>query len=191
VVALSNTRLVKSQHDRLLQLIRNGHWHSAQERFDRIRSQRPYLARLILQLDTGTGTPLHQCLGDPRAEAFVRGLLEAGADPNKNRDDWCHPLFTCISSHSSLTDSNLNLFELLLEFGANPNVSSEMASDLPLLHWAIIRGKDCFLGPLLRYGADPSFVVDGCDAFSQARHKPPALNILNTWCPPHYDWEHD
>jgi ankyrin repeat protein len=94
--------------------------------------------------------------------ALVRGLLEAGADPNGHREDGFPPLIAALSSGiaaagaSARTDV-LELLELLLAHGAD--VGQRGINDYTALHLAAEEGNLPAVDLLLAYGADPNEIT--------------------------------
>ena len=82
---------------------------------------------------------------------IVRFLLETGADVNQRCQRGMSPLFSCFLSPRAQTDARLAVASLLLEFGAEINVSDH--SGLPLVNLAAHREPNA-LPLLIRHGAD-------------------------------------
>jgi len=69
--------------------------------------------------DVAGYTPLHHCMsstGNSITRSLARQLLQAGADPNVQNRFGCTPLSEPVNS------TNLENIELLLEFGADPDI---------------------------------------------------------------------
>ncbi|KAJ4955154.1 hypothetical protein NE237_011937 [Protea cynaroides] len=94
------------------------------------------------------GTPLIWAAGHGQQEA-VKVLLENHADPNAETDDDITPLL------SSVAASSLPCLELLIQAGANANVSAGGATPL---HIAADNGSPDIINCLLKSGADPNAV---------------------------------
>ena len=84
------------------------------------------------------------CFGECSTER-VRQLLEQGADPNYGGTCKCTPLETVCS------ENNVECAQLLLEFGADPNLNS------PLVTACSKNNFEC-AKLLLEFGADPNLV---------------------------------
>ncbi len=90
--------------------------------------------------------------------AFIRTLLEIGADPNPADRAGFPPLIaalSCSRSHrgSPARSDALDVIRLLLEFGADPNQRG--INDFTPLHMAVSERALAALGILLEAGADP------------------------------------
>ncbi|KAL6500553.1 hypothetical protein OROHE_025919 [Orobanche hederae] len=99
-----------------------------------------------IEAQSVSGTPL-QCAALCGNIESVGFLLFHGANPNSVSPLSVSPLMGSISSHS------YECFELLLEAGADPNMSSCGSSPLAL---AARENDTCFLRPLLAAGANPN-----------------------------------
>jgi uncharacterized protein len=90
--------------------------------------------------------------------AFIRTLLEAGADPNAPVDDGFPPLIAALMSGRDTPGANKRsdvdeVVRLLLAFGADPNQRG--INDYTALHVAVQEGTLVALQLLLDAGADP------------------------------------
>lgn len=90
--------------------------------------------------------------------AFIRTLLEAGADPNAPADDGFPPLIaalTCARDEPGTTPRTdvEAIVELLLAFGADPNQRG--INDYTALHMAVGERNEAAVRRLLNAGADP------------------------------------
>lgn len=104
--------------------------------------------------------PLQQKL----AQAIARGdaekisdVIKQGADVNAVGKDRMRPLFWAMAKR------RLKEFEILLQHGADPNITAEKISDsdypLALMELAAIAENPDYLRAALRYKGDPNFVV--------------------------------
>ncbi|KAK2987569.1 hypothetical protein RJ640_012339, partial [Escallonia rubra] len=93
-----------------------------------------------------SGTPLIWAAGHAQEDA-VRLLLEHHANPNTETDDNITPLLSAVAAGS------LACLELLIQAGANVNVSAGGATPL---HIAADNGSPEILNCLLKAGADPN-----------------------------------
>jgi hypothetical protein len=90
--------------------------------------------------------------------AFIRTLLELGADPNAPADDGFPPLVAAIGTARAVpgapgrTDVD-DLIRLLLAFGADPNQRG--INDYTPLHMAVAERQALAIHRLLAAGADP------------------------------------
>lgn len=90
--------------------------------------------------------------------AFIRTLLELGADPNAPVDDGFPPLIAALATGrdqpgaTKRTDVE-NVIQLLLAFGADPNQRG--INDYTPLHMAVAERNPLALQRLLEGGADP------------------------------------
>lgn len=91
--------------------------------------------------------------------AFIRTLLELGADPNPAADDGFPPLIAALSCSRPQPGSPgrpdvPEILALLLEFGADPNQRG--INDYTPLHMAVGEGNLAAVELLLAAGADPT-----------------------------------
>ena len=109
----------------------------------------------------GDQTPLLAAVVNPDAE-IARILLERGANPNRVTRYGTTPLLAAAQSvggHAGGGDSSV--FEALLEYGADPNVTSGNRKETAL-HIVAYWGTVDVIETLLRHGADPN-ARDGGD----------------------------
>jgi len=100
--------------------------------------------------------------------AFIRTLLEIGADPNAPVDDGFQPLIAALSCAREVpgatrrTDVD-DILRLLLSFGANPNQRG--INDYTPLHMAVAENDPLAVQILLDGGADPELRtrIDDCE----------------------------
>lgn len=100
--------------------------------------------------------------------AFIRALLDIGADPNAPVDDGFPPLIAALSctreapGATRRTDVD-DIIRLLLSFGADPNQRG--INDYTPLHMAVAEGNLLAVQLLLDGGADPELRtrIDECD----------------------------
>lgn len=100
--------------------------------------------------------------------AFIRTLLELGADPNAPVDDGFPPLIAALATGrdqpgaTKRTDVE-NVIQLLLAFGADPNQRG--INDYTPLHMAVAERNPLALQRLLEGGADPDLRtrIDDCE----------------------------
>jgi ankyrin repeat protein len=100
--------------------------------------------------------------------AFIRTLLEIGADPNGPADDGFPPLIAALSctrvvpGATRRTDVD-EILRLLLSFGADPNQRG--INDYTPLHMAVAEGNAFAIQILLDAGADPELRtrIDECE----------------------------
>ncbi|XP_028790259.1 uncharacterized protein LOC114746212 isoform X2 [Neltuma alba] len=97
-------------------------------------------------LESDAGTPLTWAAGHDQKDA-VSVLLEHHANPNAETDDGVTPLL------SSVAAGSLTCIELLVQAGANVNVSAGGATPL---HIAADNGNPELINCLLKAGADPN-----------------------------------
>jgi hypothetical protein len=118
--------------------------------------------------------------------AFIRTLLEIGADPNRPVDDGFPPLIaalTCtraVPGSTPRTDVN-EIVRLLLEHGVDPNQRG--INDYTALHMAVAEGNALAVQILLDAGADPEIRtrIDDCERpleMARAAHLPIIAGIL-------------
>lgn len=100
--------------------------------------------------------------------AFIRTLLEMGADPNAPADDGFPPLIAALSCTRDAPGSNRradvdDIIRLLLAHGANPNQRG--INDWTALHMAVAERNALAVQRLLEGGADPELRtrIDDCD----------------------------
>ena len=100
--------------------------------------------------------------------AFIRTLLEIGADPNAPVDDGFPPLIAALSCSRAVQGAKQRtdvdeIIRLLLSFGADPHVRG--INDYTALHMAVAEGNALAVMRLLDAGADPALRtrIDGCD----------------------------
>jgi ankyrin repeat protein len=91
--------------------------------------------------------------------AFIRELLQLGADPNPAEHDGFPPMIaalSCSRAHPGSTARHdvIDILALLLEFGADPNQRG--INDYTPLHMAVQEHNLPALDLLLRAGADAS-----------------------------------
>jgi ankyrin repeat protein len=79
----------------------------------------------------------------------VTKLLKEGVDPNSTTDKKTPMLFL------ALNKKNLNIFNALLEHGANPNITS---NEMPIISIAVINGDIDFVDALIKHKADVNMV---------------------------------
>jgi ankyrin repeat protein len=118
--------------------------------------------------------------------AFVRRLLELGADPNHDDGDGFPPLIAALSTLTPHPGSwnrpdALEVIELLLEHGADRNQRG--LNDWTALHMAVAQRSLPAVEALLRAGADPSLRtrVDDCEtpeAMARRANLPPIAERL-------------
>ncbi|XP_042514940.1 ankyrin-1 [Macadamia integrifolia] len=117
------------------------------------------------------GTPLIWAAGHGQQES-VKVLLENHADPNAETDDNITPLL------SSVAAGSLPCLELLIQAGANANVSAGGATPM---HIAADNGSPDIINCLLKAGADPNAVdEDGLKPIqvAAARNNRGAVEVL-------------
>ena len=100
--------------------------------------------------------------------AFIRTLLEIGADPNAPVDDGFPPIIaalTCtrVAPGAARRPDVDSIIQLLLSFGADPN--GRGISDYTPLHMAVAEGCQPAIQMLLDAGADPELRtrIDDCE----------------------------
>jgi uncharacterized protein len=100
--------------------------------------------------------------------AFIRTLLEIGADVNAPVDDGFPPLIAALSCTRQVPGSKPRtdvdeILKLLLSFGADPNQRG--INDYTPLHMAVAEGNALAVQILLDGGADPELRtrIDDCD----------------------------
>lgn len=104
--------------------------------------------------------------------AFVRTLLEIGADPNGSDGDGFAPLFAALSMTQQVPGSPVrsdvdDIIRLLLSHGANPNQRG--LNDYTPLHMAVAARDLLAVHRLLEAGADPDLAtrIDDCETPEQ------------------------
>jgi hypothetical protein len=100
--------------------------------------------------------------------AFIRTLLESGADPNAPVDDGFPPLIAALCCTRKTPGANTRtdvdeVIRLLLKFGADPNQRG--INDYTPLHMAVAEHNLPAIQILLDAGADPTLRtrIDDCD----------------------------
>ena len=100
--------------------------------------------------------------------AFIRTLLEIGADPNAPVDDGFPPLIAALSCTREAPGANRrtdvdDILRLLLSFGADPN--GRGINDYTPLHMAVAERNPLAIHILLEAGADPELRtrIDDCE----------------------------
>lgn len=108
--------------------------------------------------------------------AFIRELLELGADPNHDDGDGFPPLHAALSkTHphpGSMTRTDVNdVIALLLERGADPNQRG--FNDYTALHKAVEERNTGAIDLLLATGADPALKtrIDDCETPGEMARK--------------------
>jgi len=118
--------------------------------------------------------------------AFIRTLLEIGADVNAPVDDGFPPLIAALSCTRRVpgatprTDVD-DILKLLLSFGADPNQRG--INDYTPLHMAVAEGNALAVQILLDGGADPALRtrIDDCETpleMARASHRDDIVAIL-------------
>jgi len=99
--------------------------------------------------------------------AFIRALLEIGADPNAPVDDGFPPLIAALSCSRTVQGAKKRtdvdgIIRLLLSFGADPHIRG--INDYTALHMAVAEGNALAVMRLLDAGADPGLRtrIDDC-----------------------------
>jgi ankyrin repeat protein len=132
-------------------------------------------------------TPLWNQAADSGSVVMMQLLLELGADPNRvsldDAGEKTYPLTNCLlptiqKSFTETFDDGTPYFDilpyskktcrkamLLLEHGANPNLTAESLTQFPPLRLAIDYGGDSdhvleLIECLLKHGADPNFLLE-------------------------------
>lgn len=100
--------------------------------------------------------------------AFVRTLLDIGADPNAPADDGFPPLIAALSCAQDVPGASrrtdvADILRLLLSFGADPNQRG--INDYTPLHMAVAVRDPMAVGLLLEGGANPGLRtrIDDCE----------------------------
>jgi hypothetical protein len=100
--------------------------------------------------------------------AFIRTLLELGADPNAPVDDGFPPLIAALSCAREVPGATRRtdvdeILRLLLAFGADPNQRG--INDYTALHMAVAERRPLAVQMLLAGGADPDLRtrIDECE----------------------------
>ena len=91
--------------------------------------------------------------------AFIRELLDAGADPNGHDNDGFPPIMAALSKlqrapGAEVRDDVPGVVALLLERGSDPNQRG--INDYTPLHFVAGLGDEALIALLLAHGADPS-----------------------------------
>src|SRR5688572_12372199 len=101
--------------------------------------------------------------------AFIRTLLELGADPNAPADDGFPPLIAALSAGQDAPGANPrtdvdDVLRLLLSSGADPNQRG--INDYTALHMAVALRRPFAIQLLLDAGADPDLRtrIDDCES---------------------------
>lgn len=99
--------------------------------------------------------------------AFIRTLLEIGADPNAPVDDGLPPLIAALSCSRTVQGAKTRtdvdeIIRRLLSYGADPNIRG--INDYTALHMAVAEGNALAVMRLLDAGADPGLRtrIDDC-----------------------------
>ena len=105
--------------------------------------------------------------------AFIRTLLEIGANPNPIEHDGFPPMIATLSCSSAAPGSParpdlLALLKLLLSFSCDPNQRG--INDYTPLHMAVSQRNEQAVALLLRSGADPRLRtrIDDCETAREA-----------------------
>jgi hypothetical protein len=108
--------------------------------------------------------------------AFIRTLLEIGADPNPTNHAGFPPLIAALScSHPQPgapgRQDVLDILRLLLAFGADPNQRG--LNDWTALHAAVAYGNEAAIDVLAAAGADPLLRtrIDDCSTAREAAER--------------------
>lgn len=113
-------------------------------------------ARRLLKAGAGVSGPvLHLAGGQPSSaekkyRPMIKLLLEAGADPNHQRENGSNAL------HGPVARGSRSIVALLLEAGASARNAD--SNGMTPLHWAAARGDLPIAKLLLAKGADPAAV---------------------------------
>jgi hypothetical protein len=100
--------------------------------------------------------PLLSIYIDTQIPSLVDGLLQRGLDPNINYEYegyFCNPLLQVVTFFSDTSTACLEILELLLKYGADPN--TPVLGQLPLIESARL-GYYEFCVRLINAGADPN-----------------------------------
>jgi hypothetical protein len=107
--------------------------------------------------------------------AFIRRLLEIGANPNAPVDDGFPPLIAALSCTRTVPGANRrtdvdDILRLLLSFGVDPNQRG--INDYTPLHMAVAEGNALAVQILLDGGADPErrTRIDECETPLEMAH---------------------
>jgi len=91
-------------------------------------------------------------------------LLAHGAQINERHPHWNNTVLFFLATHATHAEG----MQWVLEHGANPNVTSGDAGEVPL-HRAAARGHTAMVALLLAHGADPNFArIDGRTSYAFA-----------------------
>ena len=100
--------------------------------------------------------------------AFIRTLLEIGADPNAPVDDGFPPLIAALTTARTTPGAKMrtdvaDVMRLLLSYGTDPNQRG--INDYTPLHMAVVAGDPLLVQILLDGGADPELRtrIDACE----------------------------
>lgn len=115
--------------------------------------------------------------------AFIRTLLEIGADPNPKDHAGFPPLIVALSCMrpqpgSPARPDVADILKLLLAFGADPNQRG--INDYTALHMAVAKGNPAAVRILLEAGADPHLRtrIDDCESAREMAEKMAAPEIV-------------
>jgi hypothetical protein len=115
--------------------------------------------------------------------AFIRTLLEIGADPNAPADDGFPPLIAALSCSRTVQGANKRadvdeIIRLLLSFGADPHIRG--INDYTALHMAVAEGNALAVMRLLDAGADPGLRtrIDDCCTPKEMVWGPASADII-------------
>lgn len=115
--------------------------------------------------------------------AFIRTLLEIGADPNAPADDGFPPLIAALSCSRTVQGAKQRtdvdeIIRLLLSFGADPHLRG--INDYTALHMAVAEGNALAVMRLLDAGADPGLRtrIDDCCTPREMAWGPASADII-------------